>query len=124
MSAVAREITSSNTYEADFTRRAPAPETFAAQLTTAKAWTDELAAAENWQAYVRVQRDLAWQAVLGTARKLKPEFDLASKHDPLIAEKYAQTKAFLEVWKAAAARAVETKANKKKTAKNGSSEGK
>ena len=51
------------------------------------------------------------------AKKLKPEFDLAVKHDQVIGENYPQTKAFLGVWKVAAQRAVETKANKKKAEK-------
>jgi hypothetical protein len=111
---VAREVTTSKSYEQDFTSRAPPSVTFAAELTTARAWSDELAAAEAWSAYVRVQRDLAWQATLATARKLKPEFELALKHDGVIGERYPQTRAFLAVWKAAAAKAVETKAAQKK----------
>jgi hypothetical protein len=101
---VAREITTSKTYVADFTARAPAAAELAAQLSAAKAWSDELAAAEAWLDYVRVQRDLAWSAALGEAKKLKIEFDVAAAHDPTVRERYPQTSAFLNVWKVVAAR--------------------
>ena len=114
---VAREISSSATYEQDFTARAPAAGPMATQLKVARAWSDEEAAAEAWLAYVRVQRDLAWKGTLASTLALKPEFDLAVKHDPAIGERYPQTQAFLGVWKVAAKRAVATRAKKKKAVK-------
>jgi hypothetical protein len=113
---VAREITSSKSYVEDFTNRAPDAATLAAELTVARQWSDELKAAAAWLAYVRVQREQAWEAALTTAKKLKPWLDPAVQHDPTIADRYPQTVAFLRVWKVAAARAAITKASKKKNA--------
>lgn len=114
---VAREITTSRTYEQDFTHRAPPAPQLAAELAVAKAWSDQTASASAWYDYVRIQRDMAWKQALDTARKLKPEFDLAVKHDPAVTQRYPQTSAFLGVWKAAASRASATKAAKKKAAR-------
>ena len=57
------------------------------------------------------------KTALETAKAFKPEFELAAQHDKVIGENYPMTEAFLGVWKAAAAKAVVTKAKKKKAAK-------
>lgn len=111
---VAREVSTSKKYAADFTKRAPPAADLAAELTVAKAWSDELDAAEAWLAYVRAQRDVAWGQALATAKKLKLELDVAVAHDPSVATRYPQTKAFLDVWKVAAVRGAATRASKKK----------
>ncbi len=117
---MAREVSTSKSYVEDFTKRAPDPQVLAAQLNVAKAWTDEMANAEAWLAYAKTQHGLAWKEALTTAKKLKPEFELADKHDPSIGdEQYPQTRAFLHAWKDAALRGAETRAiNRKKKKKD------
>jgi hypothetical protein len=112
---VAREIKVA-TYASDFGKRAPAQDAFASELGLAKAWSDEVGAADAWQLYVHTQRDLAWKAALASAKALKAEFTLADKHDPAIAKRYPQTKAFLGVRSVAAKRAAVTRAGNKKKA--------
>ncbi len=108
---VARELGAS-TYREDFGARAPDPTALSASLRAAQAWSQELDASEQWQAYVRAQTDAAWNAVFADMKKLGGEFQLAEKHDPNIAKRYAQTKGFLNVRRAAAAKGAVTRKKK------------
>jgi len=113
---VAREITTSASYAADFGSRVPPAAAIASALTLAKGWSDELAAAELWQAYARIQYEAAWRSALGQMKLFAPEFKLAAQHDPAVATRYPQTKDFLGVRSALAQRGAQTRAQKKKAA--------
>lgn len=110
---VAREL-GSKTYRDDFGPRAPDATALAAALRGAQAWSHELEASDQWHAYVRAQADAAWAGVFADTKKLGDEFKLAEKHDPSIAKRYTQTKGFLNVRRAAAAKGAITR---KKAAK-------
>ena len=113
---VARELTTSASYTSDFGTRVPAAAVVAAALLLAKGWSDQLAAAQLWAEYVRVQYDSAWRAALALTHQLQPEFALADRHDPAVATRYPQTKDFFAVRAQAAARGAVTRAKKKKAA--------
>jgi hypothetical protein len=116
-SDAASELTSSSKYTADFGNRVPSATIVAGALNLAKGWSDQLAAAETWLAYVKVQYESSWRGALQQTSALKPEFQLAVKHDASVSTRYPQMQDFLAVRAAAAARATVTKANKKKAAK-------
>jgi hypothetical protein len=114
---VARELTTSPTYAKDFGARVPDAKTIGDALTLAKGWSDQVGAAEAWLTYVKAQEHAAWREAFALTKKLKPEFELAAKHDPAVSTTYPQTEDFLGVRVAAARRAVKTRAeNEKKKA--------
>jgi hypothetical protein len=96
---------------------APDQDAFTTELLTAKAWSDEVDTAKAWLAYAKVQRDLSWLNVFATIRVFRPIFEAVLAAKPALVKTYPQTKAFFEVWKVAAEKAVATKAEKKKAAK-------
>jgi hypothetical protein len=109
---VARELDHVD-YAKDFGPHAPPQKTFTDALRLAKAWSNELAAAERWLVYVKAQYEGAWTGTLVLAKKLEPEFRHAARNDPTIAERYPQTLDFLDVRRAAAAKAATTRARNK-----------
>lgn len=113
---VARELSTSTSYANDFGNRIPGAKTIADALTLAKGWSDQVGAAEAWLTYVKAQEHAAWREAFALTKKLKPEFELAAKHDPAVAKTYPQTEDFLGVRVAAAKRGVKTRAEKKKNA--------
>jgi hypothetical protein len=110
---VAREL-SAKTYLEDFGTRAPDAPSLCNALEFAKEWSDELAAAESWREYVRVQANAAWSVAMPLIKALEAEFPLAAKHDPSILKRYPQTNDFINVRKVAGQKAAVTR---RKTAK-------
>jgi hypothetical protein len=113
-SDVARELTETKRYVADFTNRAPSAADLAARLLVAQAWSNEAAAAEAWRLYANDQRDRAWDLAFVLVKKFQKEFVAADEHDLSVAERYPQTKAFLGVRSKAAQKGAATRAKKKK----------
>lgn len=107
----------SPSYATDFGGVAPDQGDITAALSSAKAWSDELEAADAWRAYVKVQRDLSWQRAFQILKDFRPIFEVALAQRTKLAELYVQTKAFLEVWNVIAEKAAETRAANKKAAK-------
>ena len=103
--AVAKEITESPTYVADFGARAPAAAQVAFVVTNAAKWRDTWAAAKKFFVYASEQR-AAWEnEALVQANTLKPAFEYAASRDTTVSEKYAATSKFLGATNAIATRA-------------------
>jgi hypothetical protein len=105
-------------YQSHFSKEvAPDQDAFTTELLTAKAWSDEVEATKAWLEYAKVQRDLAWLNVFTTLRRFRPIFEAVMEAKPALVKVYKQTRAFFDVWKVAAEKAVATKAENKKAAK-------
>ncbi len=114
---VAGELTGSSTYGTDFSKRVPSAQVLSAALLLAQGWSAQVALAEEWLGYVRVECDAAWRGALQGMDDFAPEFKLAAKHDPAVAKRYPQTQDFLGVRAQAAQKGAKTRAkNAKKKA--------
>jgi hypothetical protein len=103
--AVAKEITQSPTYVADFGSRAPAAGQVAFVVTNAAKWRDTWQGAKKFFQYASEQR-AAWENdALAQMDALKPAFEYAASRDSTVAEKYAATSKYLGETNAIAERA-------------------
>lgn len=110
---VADEIKRSKTYEGDFSKKSPDAREMASALLEAKGYSDELQRARAWVEILEYKEGVSWQKALEITRIFQEFFDPADKHDPTVAERYPQCKAFLGVRTAVAMRAAETRRRNK-----------
>jgi hypothetical protein len=112
--AVAKELTESATYVADFGARAPSAANVAFVVTNAAKWRETWLAARKFMTYAAEQRANWENEALVHMDKLKPAFEYVTSRDPTVAEKYAATSKYLGATNAIAARAATVrKANAK-----------
>jgi hypothetical protein len=104
--AVAKELSGSATYSADFGSRAPAAAQVAFVLTNAAKWRDTWQAAKRFFVYASEQRATWENDALAQMDALKPAFEYAASRDGTVAEKYAATAKYLGEANAIAARGV------------------
>lgn len=115
--AVAKEITESTTYVADFGSRAPAAAQVAFVVTNAAKWRETWQAARRFFVYASEQR-AAWEnTALAQMDALKPAFSYATTRDATVEEKYAATAQYLGATNAIAARAATSRKAKAKEKK-------
>ena len=115
--SVAKELTGSATYAADFGSRAPAAAQVAFVMTNAAKWRDTWQAAKKFFVYASEQRATWENDALAQMDALKPAFDYAASRDGTVTEKYAATAKYLGETNAIAARAVTVRKAKAKAKK-------
>jgi hypothetical protein len=117
--AVAKELTGSATYQADFGSRAPSAAQVAFVVTNAAKWRATWAAAKKFYAYAAEQRATWENEALVHMDKLKPAFEYVTARDPVVAEKYSATSKYLGATNAIAARAATVRKANEKAKKGG-----
>jgi hypothetical protein len=112
--AVAKELTQSTTYVADFGTRAPAAAQVAFVVTNAAKWRDTWEGARRFFVYAAEQRAVWENEALAQMDALKPAFEYAASRESAVAEKYAATSKYLGATNAIAERAATVRKAKAK----------
>lgn len=105
----ATELRTSTHYAGEFGNAAPDPVAVADALSTARAWSDKLQNANDWQAYVKEQEHLAWKHAVAVSDPLRSLFEVRAERDPNIGTTYPSLSAFFGVAKERAAKGAATK---------------
>jgi hypothetical protein len=113
-SGVAAELRSAAAYAEDFGKNAPSKDDLADWVEATAAWCSELEPAARWQAYVKDEATRGWQTTSVRLYALAPAFRYASERDPSVAQRYPTLAALFALPRAAAKRAVATRAAKRK----------
>lgn len=114
---MAREVANEAQYRDDFGKRAPAPMALAESLQRARALSDECVAAEKWLAYVKAEKEVAWQHALEQSNAMQEHFDVAARADATIERRYPDTTAYFGDRALSAQRAVATRRERSRAAK-------